>query len=114
MAIVISPQGDILNLEDHLDRLKSLVADIEGLKSGNHPDVGRIAGTAYIRDWTLDSRPTPCLRGFFEGHPKIRSGRMGITSDVWIFAPHHGYARSLSRWYQLGPRAAGHDGSGRR
>ena len=102
MTIVVTPSGNILQLDDHLDRLKTLVADIEQLKSGRHPDLNFIKGSVYAREWVLDTRPVPCLRGYFEGHPHVRSGRMGVTSDLWIWAPDQGYARSLTRYYALG------------
>ncbi|KAB0679061.1 hypothetical protein [Aureimonas leprariae] len=113
MTIIVSPQGDILGLDDHLDRLKRLVADLEALKLGRHPDPASIEGSAGIRGWVLDTRPAPCLRGHIVGHPDIRDGRMGVTSDLWVWAPDHGYARTLSRWYALGPRDADADRRGR-
>jgi len=114
MTIQITRSGNIIQLDEHLDRLRRLVADIETLKTGRHPDPSAIEGSAFIHEWRLDSRPAPCLRGYFEGHPKIRSGRMGATSELWVWAPDHGFARTLSRWYKLGSRAREADGSTRR
>lgn len=113
MTIRITPSGEPLQLDEHLDRLRRLVADLESLKSGRLPDPFEIEGSAYIYEWVLDSRPVPCLRGYFEGHPAIRSGRMGVTSDLWVFAPEHGFARTLTRWYKLGPVGSGIEGKAR-
>ena len=112
MTIFRSPSGEYLQIDQTLTRLKALVADIERLKDGIHPDPLRIKGAAYIHDWSLASRSVSCLAGYVEGHPSIRSGRMAVTSDIWVWAPEAGYARTLSRYYALGPRAAKTDGRG--
>lgn len=114
MSILVSPGGEVLRLDETLDRLKRLVADIEALKSGRLPDISGIEGSAVIHGWVLDQRPAACLRGYMEGHPTVRPGRMGITSDLWIWAPHHGFARTLSRFYRLGPQADHRGGRGQR
>lgn len=106
MTIYVSPSGDFLQLDKHLERRKGLVADLELLQKGIHPDPLRMKGGVYIDEWTLDTRPVSCLRGYIEGHPSIRSGRMGLTSDIWVWAPEQGYARTLSRYYALGRRAS--------
>ncbi|RIY03761.1 hypothetical protein D3218_03220 [Aureimonas flava] len=105
MTIIIQPSGRVFQLDEHLERFKDLVADIETLKAGGDP--ARLAGenAVHIRDWSMSTRPVPCLRGILEHHPSVRDGRLGETSDLWVWAPEHGVARTLSRWYTLGPRA---------
>lgn len=110
MTVFRSPSGEYLQLDRELGRLKALVADLERLKLGIHPDPTLIEGAAYIRDWSLATRSVTCLKGYIEGHPAIRSGRMAVTSDIWVWAPEEGYARTLSRYYALGTRAAKVDG----
>lgn len=104
MTILVSPSGDLSQVHEHLDRLRRLVADVEALAAGRHPTSSTLADAPVLEDWALAAHPTPCLVGQFLGHPKIRHGRSGKTSDLWVFAPSHGYARTLSRFYRLGDR----------
>ena len=108
MAILVLPSGRLTQIDEHLERLRGLVADVEALASGQHPSAAILSQAPILENWALSARSAPCLQGQFLGHPKIRSGRAGRTSDVWIHAPGLGYARTLSRWYRLGePRALG-------
>lgn len=106
MAILVPPFGEPFQLHDHLDRLRRLLADVEALAEGRHPTRDTLSGAPVLEEWSLATRGMPCLKGQFLGHPKIRSGRAGITSNLWIHAPSHGYARTLSRFYRLGDPAA--------
>ncbi len=47
-------------------------------------------------------RMQPCLTGEVYGHPKLRTGARTVTSQLFVFAPLHRYARTLSRFYRLG------------
>ncbi|WAJ30996.1 hypothetical protein [Antarcticirhabdus aurantiaca] len=105
MTITIQPSGRAFQLDEHLERLKALVADIESLKVGGDPARLAEGNAVHIRGWSPSTRPVPCLRGTMEGHPSVRDGRHGETSDLWVWAPDHGVARTLSRWYTLGPSA---------
>lgn len=106
MTILVLPSGRPTQIEEHLDRLRRLVIDVEALAFGRHPSAAELAEAPILESWALAARTVPCLTGRFLGHPKIRSGRDGVTSDIWIHAPGHGYARTLSRWYRLGEPAA--------
>lgn len=112
MTILVLPSGELTQIEDHLDRLRRLVADVEALASGRHPGAAAFATAPVIENWALATRWVPCLTGQFLGHPTIRSGRAGRTSDLWVHAPSLGYARTLSRLYRLGHPAAPFEGSG--
>lgn len=102
MTILVSPSGHMSQINEHLDRLRRLVTDVEALACGRSPDPAMLADAPELANWTLAAHATPCLVGEFLGHPKIRYGQTGKTSDLWIFAPSHGYARTLSRFYRLG------------
>lgn len=103
--IVIPSNGECFHLREHLERLRGLVADIEALSRGHHPAAGRLAAAPVLFDWTHATHAVPSLVGTFHGHPDIADGRAGRTSDLWVFAPEHGYARTLSRVYRLGARS---------
>ena len=113
MTILVLPSGELTQIEEHLDRLRRLLIDVEALASGRHPTAAALDLAPIIEDWALATRSAPCLTGQFLGHPKIRSGRAGRTSDLWIHAPSHGYARTLTRLYRLGDRAPINGGLGR-
>ncbi len=103
--IVIPSNDECFSLWEHLERLRGLVADIEALSRGDHPTAGRLAGAPVLSDWRHGAHRVPCLFGTFHGHPAIADGRPGRTSDLWVYAPEHGYARTLSRLYRLGARS---------
>lgn len=113
MAILVLPSGQLTQVEEHLDRLRRLVVDIEALAHGRHPSPAVLSQAPILENWALAVHPVPCLTGQFLGHPTIRSGRSGRTSDLWVHAPGLSYARTLSRWYRLGAPAAPGSGAGR-
>lgn len=109
MAIFVAPNGAPHNLRDELQRLRGVVADMEALARDVHPGPAVLADAPILDAWALGSRTTPCLMGRVMGHPVLGSSRLARTSDLWILAPSHGYARTLSRVYRLG-RPYGDDG----
>lgn len=58
-----------------------------------------------LDDWSMSARYAPCLFGTAYGHPKF-PGRQHpcITSELILFAPELGVARTRSRWFRLGNR----------
>ena len=103
MAIFVKATGELTQLHEHLDKLQRLVRDIEALAAGSYPTAAELSDAPELENWSYAAHPVPCLTGEFYGHPKIRSGNFGRTSDLWVQAPSHGYARTLSRLYRLGP-----------
>jgi hypothetical protein len=77
-------------------------ADLRTLRNG--ADAAGLADGATILDhWMEYVMAVPCLAGSASGHPTLPGqGRMIRTSDIWVMAPDHGCARSMSRWYRLG------------
>jgi hypothetical protein len=106
MAVYVNSTGEVIHLEDHTDRVRRLLRDLEALGAGAYPTRAEIEDAPVLENWSLATRKVPCLTGTFFGHPKIRSGNFGVTSDIWIHAPSLGYARSLSRLFRLGPAAS--------
>ncbi|SKA31679.1 DUF6634 family protein [Consotaella salsifontis] len=101
MSILIAADGTVLNL-DELDLLHRLVADLERIQNGDRPTRGDLADAPILDNWSLAMRLQPCLVGQVHGHPSIARGHRSVTSQLHLFAPHHGYARTLSRFYRLG------------
>lgn len=83
-----------------IERLRKLADDLEAIADGSVPD----RPAALITSWDFASRQAPCLVGNTFGHPKIDDGRRAITSEVFYVDPGRCLARTLSRWYRLGPR----------
>lgn len=106
MSIIIMPNGTALHMEQELHLLTELQRDIARISEGSHPTPRDLADAPVIEHWALGGRMQPCLTGEVYGHPRLRSGTKSVTSQLHVFAPHHGYARTLSRLYRLGPPAS--------
>lgn len=56
-----------------------------------------------IEDWSMSTRLAPCLIGAGYGHPDFPGRQFPFTSsELVLFAPDVGVARTRSRWYRLG------------
>ena len=100
------------DIEPDLERLRSLIRDLERIHRGKHPDLERLAEAPTLHGWGVGRRAEACLVGTMIGHPKIADGSIGATSGLWLVAPGLGYARSLNRFYRLG-QPSGNAGIGR-
>ena len=106
MSIIIMPNGTALHMDQELHLLTELQRDIARINEGSHPTPRDLADAPVLEHWALGGRMQPCLTGEVYGHPRLRSGTKTVTSQLHLFAPHHGYARTLSRFYRLGPPAS--------
>ncbi|CAN7420599.1 hypothetical protein LJR231_002712 [Phyllobacterium sp. LjRoot231] len=91
-----------LNVE--IETLENLLRDLKSLRSGSFPDKKALASAPLIDQWSLGTRPVPCLYGVISGHPRFRRSE-GVTSDVWVMSPNRRFIRTMSRYYRLGVRA---------
>ena len=94
--------GDLLG---DITRLELLIGDLRKISAGHRPSAADLAAAPIIDAWAIGRRTSPCLVGSVHGHPELR-GPLSVTSDLWVFAPDLGWARTLSRYYRLG-RPAG-------
>lgn len=67
------------------------------------PSIRDIAAAPLIEDWTIGKRFEPALIGRVSGHSNIDTGQPVVSSGLYYLDPVAGYARTLSRWYRLGP-----------
>lgn len=102
MIIVSDDHTHISDLEFEIERLRRLADDLEQIRKSNHPTRAKLMNAPVIDGWRLQRRPVACLSGKVLGHPRIGEGHLGITTEVFVFAPMQGYARTLSRYYKLG------------
>lgn len=101
MPIIVSHQGVRGDLQDHIARLDKLSADLKQMANGKLPSPQMLENSPYLRNWQLASYSTLRLVGDCNDHPLI-TGPIIRTSDLWVFAPDLGWARTLSRFYRLG------------
>jgi len=92
--------GSRTNLSDLVDRLRDLALALEELNSVGQ---GGIQADVCITDWVLAKRTVPILVGRMAGHPTIKDGRIGATTEIYFLDEAAGLARSFNRWYRLGP-----------
>jgi hypothetical protein len=102
MVALITDSGPFPQLDFEIDRLRRLRDDLENIRHGRQPGRKALETAPKIEDSNVINRPIPCLTGRVYGHPRIKEGGIGITTDLWVIAPELGYARTLSRFYILG------------
>jgi hypothetical protein len=82
-----------------IPRLKSLLADLELLAADKlFQPTGRLV---QIEDLMIARRAVLCLAGTMNGHPHIRDGAAGITTELFYLDERRGLARSFNRWYRF-------------
>ncbi|MCW0236333.1 MAG: hypothetical protein OJJ21_22235 [Ferrovibrio sp.] len=87
-------------VEDDVRKLRALADDLERLAQDQQPTRTDLHRAPSLSNYWVDLRPMYCLKGRIAGHPRIE-GPTATTSDLWVFAPELGWARTYSRWYQL-------------
>lgn len=55
-----------------------------------------------ISAWVLAKRTVPVLMGTMAGHPNIKTGNIGFTTEVVYVDQSNHLARTVNRWYRLG------------
>ena len=109
--IVIAPGRIVGNLGHDIEMLNRLSADMKLLASGRFPAARDLAVAPVLTEYVLAKKELPCLAGLVTGHPRLGDGHLVATSDLWLYAPTMGWARTLSRTYRLGrPHHDGEDG----
>lgn len=104
MTILMTPDGALRQIDEHIDILRRLLNDLEHIRRCKAPSPATLREAPSLNEWSFAHRLAPCLSGYPEGHPTCRSGRMARTSDLWIIAPEQSYVRTLTRFYRLGAR----------
>lgn len=85
--------------QEMIDAYRRLADDLErfavlGPKS--------IVSSATISDWVIAKRAVPVLVGTITGHPNIKSGNAGFTTEIVFWDERQNLARTFNRWYRLG------------
>lgn len=101
MTILVTRQGLSGDIDSEINRLERLLADLRRIRDGMAPNTDDLASAPSIHHYGIGARSAMCLVGHVTGHPNVR-GSLSVTSDLWVFAPELGWARTLSRFYALG------------
>ncbi|MBX3488683.1 DUF6634 family protein [Parvibaculum sp.] len=104
MVIYVGRDGVLqtARLSEQLESMKSLCADLEWLRAGVvRPSLEELESAPLIDDYAFVQRGVTALQGKVTNHPLIGT-TTAITSDLYVFAPDLGWARTFSRYYRLG------------
>lgn len=63
---------------------------------------GSVQSSTSISAWVLAKRTVPVLMGTMAGHPTIKTGNIGFTTEVVYVDENLHLARTVNRWYRLG------------
>nr|CAD6615004.1 hypothetical protein RFYW14_02770 [Pseudorhizobium flavum] len=91
--IQVSSPADLVatyrRLADDLERFASL-------------GPGSVHSETSISAWVFAKRAVPVLMGSMAGHPTIKTGNIGFTTEVVYVDQSNHLARTVNRWYRLG------------
>jgi hypothetical protein len=87
-------------LTDLATKLRDLAIALEELSSVGPEG---IEASVSISEWTFAKRVVPILVGKMMGHPSVKNGNIGATTEIFYIDAAAGLARSFNRWYRLGP-----------
>jgi hypothetical protein len=90
---------------DLVRRLRALADDAARLQYGRAVQPAPLRTAPLLKYWVPVRRPEGLrLIGQATGHPRLKR-RMIMTSPLWFADPEGNWARTLSRYYRLGPPA---------
>lgn len=87
------------NPRELVSALRALADDLEQLADGQKPPV--VSSAVKIRDYTISRRTVPCLVGRMTGHPTIRDGAAGMSTELYFVDEKRKLVRSANRFYRL-------------
>jgi len=104
--IIISADHPAFPSQDDLHEITKYDRLVEDLKFAISNPLSAIDdGMKFplLEDWSISTRLAPCLTGAAYGRPNFPGRDFPFTSsELVLFAPDIGLARTRSRWYRLG------------
>ena len=94
-----------LSMLNDADRFEKLAADLRLIATGEAPLPSDLLTAPVLDQWQVRHHPVPHLVGIGSDHPTLPDGRI-FTSELHLLDGDHGWARTTSRFYVLGDRAA--------
>lgn len=102
-----SGETDLIAIGQEIQRLEKVIDDLWLLTGATIHKHLTFDNAPLLDRWQIASRTVPCLIGLSTGHPKLPGKeRPIITSDLLLLSETVGLARTGSRWYRLGKKAA--------
>jgi hypothetical protein len=96
---LLSPNAITPNL---IERLRRLADDLERIAADQAPTSADLKHAPLLVDWRpILTHSGLSLVGFVAGHPLLGTKNIA-TSPLWVLDPELKWARTLSRFYQLG------------
>lgn len=96
----ISPSAPLVpSPQEMIDAYRRLADDLEQFALHGPQSV---MSTVTISDWVVAKRAVPVLLGTITGHPHIRTGKAGLTTEIVYWNQEENLARTINRWYRLG------------
>jgi hypothetical protein len=87
---------------NQIARLRRLADDLERIAAHQAPTSAELKHAPLLVDWRLIlTHSGLSLVGFVAGHPLLGTKNIA-TSPLWVLDPELKWARTLSRFYQLG------------
>jgi hypothetical protein len=92
------------NMKDSV-RVIAALREVARIDAGEAPTEANLADARLLYDWKIDvdGLGRPLLIGLVIGHPRIADGRVAYTSALMRLDAEAGWARTVSRYYLLGP-----------
>ena len=81
---------------------RRLADDVERTLSGAPLTDAVLAGAPVLDAWRPALRSVHALVGVVAGHPGVADGHHALTSELFAIDVERGFARTWSRFYQLG------------
>ncbi len=91
---------DRVHPDTEISGVQALIEDLHLLREGRHPSPAERVGAPSINQWVISGRPAPCLIGPVQGHPRLTSLSLAVTSDLEVIN-----TARLRPYSQLLPRA---------
>jgi hypothetical protein len=85
--------------------VERLAADIARITAGEAPTPAEIEAAPLLDGWALALAPQTVLAGSVSSHPLLGTRPLIRTSPVYALDVERGWARTWSRFYQLGVSA---------
>jgi hypothetical protein len=105
-VIIIGKGRDDFPSQDDLHEITKydrLVDDLKFVVSNPLSTISDREKFPLLEDWSIATRQAPCLLGAAYGHPTFPGREFPFTSsELVLFAPEFGLARTRSRWFRLG------------
>ncbi|MDP9630367.1 UNVERIFIED_ORG: hypothetical protein J2W85_002441 [Ensifer adhaerens] len=87
------------DLNELAESYRKLADDLERFATEG---TASITSQVMISEWFVAKRAVPALIGMMRGHPNIKNGNAGLTTELVFWDENLCVARSMNRWYRLG------------